>query len=445
MIFLILNLMINKVQKFITDNNLFSQKDKLLISISGGADSVCLFFVLKELGYQIQLAHCNFNLRGKESDEDQYFVDQLAKKYGVTLHLKSFQTEEYANTYHISIQMAARELRYKWFDQLLALNNLDFIITGHHQNDNIETFLINLIRGTGINGLCGIKAKNKNIIRPLLQISREEIEEYLCQNNYQFCIDSTNTDVKYLRNKIRHMLVPLLKDINSSIEQTIIDEISFFSGVNNIFQKEIGLIRDRLITEKKNVHRIKISELINLESLEIILFEILRPFGFLQINKIINAINSQSGKQFFSANYQLIIDREEIIISSLENIPNELEVLELTTEIQAPVHMKFNISSDTFLDKNSNIAKLDFDKLLFPLKLRKWKDGDKFKPLGMNNFKKLSDFFIDEKYSIFDKQQQWILCSGDDIIWIVGNRIDDRYKIDTNTKKVYIAEILKLD
>ena len=369
----------------------------------------------------------------------------MAKKYGVTLHLKSFQTEEYANTYHISIQMAARELRYKWFDQLLALNNLDFIITGHHQNDNIETFLINLIRGTGINGLCGIKAKNKNIIRPLLQISREEIEEYLCQNNYQFCIDSTNTDVKYLRNKIRHMLVPLLKDINSSIEQTIIDEISFFSGVNNIFQKEIGLIRDRLITEKKNVHRIKISELINLESLEIILFEILRPFGFLQINKIINAINSQSGKQFFSANYQLIIDREEIIISSLENIPNELEVLELTTEIQAPVHMKFNISSDTFLDKNSNIAKLDFDKLLFPLKLRKWKDGDKFKPLGMNNFKKLSDFFIDEKYSIFDKQQQWILCSGDDIIWIVGNRIDDRYKIDTNTKKVYIAEILKLD
>lgn len=437
--------MINKVQKFITENNLFSKEDKLLISISGGADSVCLFFVLKELGYQIQLAHCNFNLRGKESDDDQYFVDQLAKKYGLTLHLKSFQTEEYANTNHISIQMAARELRYKWFDQLLALNNLDVIITGHHQNDNIETFLINLIRGTGINGLCGIKPKNKNIIRPLLQITRKEIEEYLYQNNYKFCIDRSNTNVKYLRNKIRHMLIPLLKDINSSIEQTIIDEMSIFSGVNNIFQKEIDLIRDRLITEKSNAHRIKISELINLENLEVILFEVLRPFGFLQIKKIIKAINSQSGKQFFSANYQLIVDREEIIISSLENIPDDLEILELTTEIQAPVHMQFNISADAVLDKNSNIAKLDFDKLLFPLKLRKWKDGDKFKPLGMNNFKKLSDFFIDEKYSIFDKQQQWILCSGDDIIWIVGNRIDDRYKIDTNTKKVYIAEILKLD
>ena len=197
--------------------------------------------------------------------------------------------------------------------------------------------------------------------------------------------------------------------------------------------------------QKNGVYKLNVSDLIELEHLEIFLFEILKPFGLFEIDQIIKAINSQSGKQFFSETYQIIIDREEIIISLLENHQDDIEILEIETEIQNPLSMKFTTSPDFSLDKNLNIAKLDFEKLSFPLKLRKWQNGDKFKPLGMRNFKKVSDFFIDKKYSLLDKQKQWILCSEDAIVWIVGNRIDDRYKIDTNTKKVYIAELLKAD
>ncbi|MEC7863923.1 MAG: tRNA lysidine(34) synthetase TilS [Bacteroidota bacterium] len=437
--------MINKIQQDITNKDLFSKDNNLLLAISGGADSVCLFFVLKELGYNIELAHCNFNLRGKESDEDEYFVKELANKYGSKYHIKSFETQKYAHEQKISIQMAARTLRYKWFDELLTNNNLDFVITAHHKDDNVETFFINLIRGTGINGLCGIRAKNKNIIRPFLEISRQEIEHYLSQNNIKYRNDSSNSDVKYLRNKIRHQLMPLLKEMNPNIQQTIADEIFFIGGVNKVFQKEIDGIRERLLIEKEGVYRLNIADLIELTHLEVILFEILKYFGFSEINQIIKAISSQSGKQFFSDTYQIIIDREEIIISLLENPQDDIEIFEKEIEIQRPLSIKFSVSLDFVLDKNQSIAKLDFDKLSFPLRLRRWKNGDKFKPLGMHNFKKVSDFFIDEKYSLLDKQNQWILCSKNDIVWIVGNRIDDRYKIDTHTKKVYIAELLKED
>jgi tRNA(Ile)-lysidine synthase len=437
--------MIKKVQQYINNRNLFLKDSNLLVTISGGADSVCLFFVLKKLGYQIELAHCNFNLRGQESDEDEHFVKQLANKWGVKYHVKSFETQKYANVQKISIQMAARELRYKWFNKLLGTNNLDFIITAHHKDDNIETFLINLIRGTGVNGLSGMKPKNKNIIRPFLEISRQEIEHYLSQENIKYRNDSSNIDVKYLRNKIRNQLMPLLKEMNPNIQQTITDEIFILGGMNKIFQKQMDEIRNLLLIEKEGVYRLNISSLIDLQSLDIILFEILNPFGFSQTNQILKAINRQSGKHFFSNTHQLIIDREEIIISLLENHQDHIEILEIETEIQTPVSVKFTISSDCSLHKNLNIAKLDFDKLSFPLRLRKWQDGDKFKPLGMRNFKKVSDFFIDKKYSLLDKQKQWILCSDDDIIWIVGDRIDDRYKIKTHTKKVYIAELLKKD
>ena len=435
--------MIKSVQQYIINKKLFSKDSNLLLAISGGADSVCLFFALKELGYNVELAHCNFKLRGKESDEDEYFVRELANKYGVKYHVNSFETQKYASEQKISIQMAARDLRYKWFDELLAVNNLDFVITAHHKDDNVETFFINLIRGTGVNGLCGIKAKNKKIIRPLLEISRQEIERYLTKNKIKYRNDSSNSEVKYLRNKIRHQLMPLLKEMNPNIEQTITNEIFVLDGINKVFQEQMTTIKDRLLVKKEGVYKLNISELIELQHLEVILFEILKPFGFSEVDQIIKAINSQSGKQFFSDTYQLIIDREQIIISALENHQEDIEIREIEIEIKNPLTMKFAGSLDFSLNKNPNVAKLDFDKLSFPLKLRKWKNGDKFKPLGMRNFKKVSDFFIDEKYSILAKQKQWLLCSEDDIVWIVGNRIDDRYKIETHTKKVYIAELLK--
>ena len=435
--------MIKTIQQYIINKKLFSKENNLLLAISGGADSVCLFFALKELGYNVELAHCNFKLRGKESDEDEYFVRELANKYGVKYHVNSFETQKYASEQKISIQMAARDLRYKWFDELLAVNNLDFVITAHHKDDNVETFFINLIRGTGVNGLCGIKAKNKKIIRPLLEISRQEIESYLTKNKIKYRNDSSNSEVKYLRNKIRHQLMPLLKEMNPNIEQIITNEIFVLDGVSKVFQEQMTAIKERLLVQKEGIYKLNISELIELQHLEVILFEILKPFGFSEVDQIIKAINSQSGKQFFSDTYQLIIDREQIIISALENHQEDIEIREIEIEIKNPLSMKFAGSHDFSLNKNPNVAKLDFDKLSFPLKLRKWQNGDKFRPLGMRNFKKVSDFFIDEKYSILAKQKQWLLCSEDDIVWIVGNRIDDRYKIETHTKKVYIAELLK--
>ncbi len=435
--------MINKVREYITQKKLFSQDDHLLLAISGGADSVCLFYVLKDLGYKIDLAHCNFNLRSAESDKDEVFVKELAKKYALQCHVKSFDTYEYANNHKISIQMAARTLRYRWFNKLLIDNNLDCIITGHNQDDNIETFLINLVRGTGINGLCGMQPRNQNVIRPLLEISRKEIECYLDHRSVNYRNDSSNLDVKYLRNKIRLKLMPLLKEMNPSVKSVILDEISALSSVNKFFQDQIDVIRKRLLIVENNVYKINITDLINLDHIEIILFELLKPFGFFEVNKIINSLESQSGKRFFSENYQLIIDRKNIIISLLVKKECSVEILDVDSQLQAPIPLAFSISTDLSVDTDFKIAKLDFDKLIFPLKLRKWKHGDRFQPLGMANFKKLSDFFIDERYSILDKQKQWILCSGDDIVWIVGSRIDDRFKINSHTKKVYIAELLE--
>tara|TARA_B100001250_G_scaffold217388_1_gene186490 strand:- start:11216 stop:12529 length:1314 start_codon:yes stop_codon:yes gene_type:complete len=435
--------MIEKIQKYISEKDLFSKDANLLLAISGGADSMSLFFSLKALGYRFELAHCNFNLRGKESDEDESFVKDLAHKNDVKCHVKSFDTQEYADINKVSIQMAARDLRYKWFDELTETKNIDFVITAHHKDDNVETFLINLIRGSGINGLSGIKYKNKKIIRPLLEISRDEIQQYLIAGNIKYRHDSSNTDIKYLRNKIRHNLIPILQDMNPNIQNRITEQISILDGMNRFFQKKINSLRSYLISEERGVYKINIASLIELVDSEVILFEILKPFGFSQADQIFKAIGSQSGRQFFSKTHQLIIDRNTILIALLDDLKKEIEISELEKEIHTPFKMKFAISTDLIVSRNPNIAYLDFSKISFPLKLRKWKNGDKFIPFGMRNFKKLSDFFIDEKYSILDKKTQWILCSGDDIIWIVGRRIDDRYKIENHTKKAYIAEILK--
>jgi len=435
--------MINRVQKYINGHKLFTKDNNLLLAISGGADSVCLFFILKQLGYKFELAHCNFNLRGKESQEDESFVKELANKYAIKYHIKSFETQKYANKQKISIQMAARNLRYEWFQELLLVNHFHVVVLAHNQDDNIETFFINLIRGSGINGLCGIKAKNNNIVRPLLDVRREDIEKYLYENNIAFCNDRSNLDLKYKRNKIRHQLIPLLKEMNPNIQKTIAEEISILDGTKKIFHQRIDLIRTSLLKYKGGIYKLNISDLMRLEHLDIFLFEILKKFGFFEIEQIIRGMKSQSGKQFFSATHQLIIDRREILISLHPKDAQGVDIFKIESEIQTPLNIKFIVSDDLSINKDHNIAKLDLAKLSFPLRLRKWKFGDKFKPLGMSNFKKLSDFFIDNKFSRLQKQNQWLLCSKDSIVWVVGHRIDDRYKVALDTKKVYIAELLK--
>ena len=435
--------MINIVSKFIDEKSLCKSDNKLLVAISGGADSVALFLCLKELGYDVELAHCNFNLRGDESDNDEEFVKQLAYKFGVRLHLKSFDTQKYADENKVSIQMAARDLRYKWFNELLVDNNLNYIAVGHHKNDDVETFFINLTRGSGLKGLLGIKTKNNNIIRPLLCVSRLEIEAYLSAVKQSFREDSSNKSVKYLRNKIRYELIPLLTEMNPNIQETISGEIEILEGVFQVFEEQIERKRKEILKNENEIFKLKITDLQKLNPLNIYLYEFLKPYGFSEVNQIIKALNTQSGKQFFSKTYQLNIDREYILISKISKENVSFEILENQHKISTPFAMELSKSTDRKVAKARVKAKLDFDKLKFPLVLRKWKKGDKFMPLGMQTFKKLSDFFIDKKYSLIAKQQQWILCSADDIIWIVGDRIDDRFKITTQTKNVYIAEILK--
>lgn len=433
--------MIDKIEKYIKQKKLFSKKDKLLLAISGGADSVCLFYILKKLGYHIELAHCNFQLRGRESIEDEEFIKYLAEKHNVNLHRKRFNTNEYAQKNQVSIQVAARNLRYNWFEKLLKKYNLNKIVVAHNKDDKIETFFINLLRGTGLKGLISMKVKTGNIVRPLLILSRQNIESHLAEIDADYRIDSSNRDIKYLRNKIRHNLIPVLKDINPEFNKIMIKNISNLDAIDKIINENILQIKQKLIFKEKETYKVDIKNLLKLNNSEAIMHEIFSEYGFTQVDKIIKACKSQSGKTFYSKSYQLIIDRENIIVAKLEDFEAERDILISESLIDFPFSMSLSILNKP-IEYNINCANLDFDKLSFPLKLRKWRKGDKFKPLGMNNFKKLSDFFVDQKYSILEKKRQWILCSGDDIVWIVGNRIDERYKVESYTKKVYIAEIL---
>ena len=431
----------NKVQHFITEKSLFSIEDKLILGISGGADSVCLMHVLLTLGYSFELAHCNFNLRGEESDTDEYFVRKLAKKYQLKIHVKQFDTLVYAAKNKISPQMAARDLRYAWFYKLLIKSSAKYLAIAHHANDDVETFFINLVRGSGLKGFVGIKEKNNVIVRPLLSVSRLEVERYLKERALAFREDRSNASVKYLRNKIRHELMPLLSEMNPSIQQTIKDEMRILEGVSQIYATKVEEVRNDLILEENGIVQFEISALIALNPLHNYLYELLSPYGFCKVGPISKALQGQSGKQFFSSTHQLVVDRKNILISLLNNNNEVFKITERTTSLIHPLEIKFKFTFDKTIFYDDNIAQLDVEKLKFPLILRKWKQGDKFMPLGMKKFKKLSDFFIDNKFSIIDKQEQWLLCSDVDIVWLVGCRIDERYKLETHTKKVYIAQL----
>ena len=431
----------NKVQQFITEKSLFVREDKLILGISGGADSVCLMHVFLELGYSFELAHCNFNLRGEESDADEYFVKDLAKKHQLKIHVKQFDTLVYAAENKISTQMAARDLRYAWFEKLRIKSNAKYLAIAHHANDDVETFFINLVRGSGLKGFLGIKEKNNAIVRPLLSVSRLEIEQYLKDRGLVFREDSSNASVKYLRNKIRHELIPLLAQMNPSIQQTVKDEMRILEGVAQIYASKVEEVRKDLTQEKNGIVQLEISALLALNPLHSYLYELLSAYGFYAVEAISKALQGQSGKQFFSSTHQLVVDRENIFISLLNKENEVFEITEKTISLVYPLEINFKVIADKTIIYDNNIAQLDVEKLKFPLTLRKWKEGDKFMPLGMKKFKKLSDFFIDSKFSIIDKQEQWLLCSGVDIVWVLGCRIDERYKLESNTKKVYIAQL----
>ncbi|MDP2385281.1 MAG: tRNA lysidine(34) synthetase TilS [Bacteroidota bacterium] len=431
--------------KNIEKKKLFTKADKLLLGLSGGKDSMALAHLLLDCGYTFSIAHCNFNLRGEEANADELFVREYFQKKGIEVFTVRFQTKEYAESHSCSIQMAARELRYNWFNELQEKEKFDFVLTAHHANDNVETFFINLLRGSGLNGLKGIPEKTENVVRPLLYATREKIDQYITKHSIPFREDSSNSEEKYLRNKLRNQVVPLLKEINPSLEETMSREMLILKQSHSLLSETIAKKLEQCISTNNGVTKINLKELHSSPYRELLIHEAIKQFGFttdivLQINESINTI--QPGKKFYTQSHVLLIDRATLIIQTLDEKPEigSLEIPAETEEIKSPIHLVFKKEDGEVILKGSNVACIDIEKLQFPLGLTKWQEGDVFYPLGMKGSKKVSDFFIGQKLSIFEKQEQWILRSGNEIVWLVGSRMDDRYKVNENTKQTLIIE-----
>lgn len=420
-----------KIAQYIDNERLFPINARIIVALSGGADSVALLRILHTLGYDCEAAHCNFHLRGTESDRDEMFVRKLCKTMKTPLHTIDFATEQYAIEKKISIEMAARELRYQWFAEIKEKTKADVIAVAHHQDDSVETVLLNLIRGTGINGLLGIRPKNGDIVRPLLCISRKEITDYLQNAGQEYMTDSTNLQDEYTRNKIRLNLLPLMQEINPLVKEHIIDTSNYLNDVNRIYNKGIEEGKQRVI-EKGNI---RIVPLLKEPSPEALLFEILYPLGFnaAQTKNILTMLEGQTGKQFISKDgWRVVKNRELLLIDKKEK--QEIPPFCLIKEEK-------EYTKDFIIPREKHIACFDTDKLIGEINLRKWQTGDIFIPFGMKGKKKVSDYLTDRKFSIIQKENQWVLCCGDKIIWIVGERTDNRFRIDEKTKKVTVFKM----
>ena len=421
----------------ITNNFSFLQEKKLLIACSGGLDSVVLSRMLKELKFNISLAHCNFSLRGKESDGDEKFVISLADKLSIPVFTKTFDTKQYAKEQKISTQMAARDLRYNWFEELIEQHSFDYLLTAHHLDDDLETFFINLSRGTGLRGLTGIPEINEKVVRPLLYFSREEILTYAQEKNISWREDSSNAKADYLRNKLRLEVIPKFKETTENVLQNFQQTQKHLQESQLLVNDYMVLIQNLVLTQTNEGFSLNIQKLQELPNTNALLFELLSPFGFTSWEDISELLTAQSGKQVFSNTHRLIKNREELLLAVISSeVKNEaISISEDTKLIETPVKLQFEKVS-SISETNKNIVFLDHQKLNFPLQLRKWKEGDYFYPFGMKGKKKLSKFFKDEKLSLVVKEKIWVLCSENQIVWVLGMRSDDRFKIENNTKEI---------
>lgn len=440
--------MIKKFEKYYQKNELFAKIDNILLTVSGGKDSVAMVNLFHQAKLNFGIAHCNFKLRGKEADKDEQFVKNLAEKLNVPFYTVSFNTKEFADANKLSTQMAARELRYFWFEEIRKNNNYQFIATAHHKNDVAETLLINLTKGTGLSGLHGIVNKKDKIIRPLLCFNRNEIDDFVDKNNLPFREDKSNEETKYVRNKIRHKIIPELEKINPSFIETIFNETQQFAELEQLLEIKINEDKKECWNVLKDgTIEIEIEKFLRLKPLKTYLFYFLKPYGFNanDVSDVIKSLKNQSGKKFMSKTHQLIKDRNKLIISVLNNTENEeFEIKTLNDFSLLPFDLKAKfVLKETLksIEKDKKFAYFDAAKINFPLRVKKWQKGDKFKPFGMKGVKKLSDFFIDEKLSLFEKENVWLLTLNNKIVWVVGYRIDDDFKLTEKTKQVLQLEI----
>ena len=453
--------MLDQFQLYINRYNLIAEGDKLILALSGGIDSMVLADMLQKVKVEFVAAHCNFHLRGAESDGDDWFVRKFAEKRGIQCFVKHFETEKYAAKYGISIEMAARDLRYAWFEQLRKQLGYDKIAVAHHADDQAETFFINLLRGAGIRGLKGMRPQNGVIIRPLLWASREQIRKYAVENHITWREDHTNVETVYLRNRIRNQLLPVFDELQSGARQGLYKSLEHLASENELYRELLREKLSSLVEEKGDVSVIarRNDEAIQYNTLdchatlamtksEQLLFEWLRQYGFNtdQCHFIFEAMETGIGNKYYSPTHQLVIGRNELQLSEIKPIVDEEISIQMgEEEILSPVHLcftKLDNSADFFIDKSPEVAQLDFDRIRFPLTLRHWRHGDRFHPLGMNGSKLLSDFFVDQKFTEWQKQNTWLLASSnDDILWVVGHRIDERYKVTSETKTVFRCEM----
>ena len=426
-------------QDYIRTEDLFQPKDKLFIAVSGGVDSVVLCELCNLCGFDFVIAHCNFQLREKESDGDEDFVKRLAEKYAVEFFVKKFDTEKYAAENKVSIQVAARALRYNWFNELLKqeTGKAGYLLTAHHADDNVETILMNFFKGSGINGIKGILPKHDKIVRPLLFAKKEALLAFATENKLAYREDSSNKSDKYTRNYFRNELIPGIEKVFPQVKENIIDNAERFRDINLLYKQAIDASIKKLVTVKGNELHIPILKLLKTAALPTILYEIIKDAGFSaqQINEVIKLLDSGSGKFMQSTTHRMLNNRKWLIISALnDQAAGHYIIEESGKEIIFPggkLIIEKN-KGDKIISDN-NIAILDASQVIFPLLLRKWKQGDYFYPLGMQKKKKLSRFFIDQKLSMNEKENTWVIESGKKITWVVGKRIDDRFKITERT------------
>lgn len=429
--------MFQQFQNHIETNFPSLKEKKLLLATSGGIDSMVLVHLCHQLKLDFAVAHCNFQLRGEESNEDENFVKLQIEKLQVPLFIQKFDTQAFAEQNKLSIQVVARNLRYEWFYTLLAKHNFDYLLTAHHLDDSLETFLINFTRGSGIEGLIGIPEQNDKIVRPLLAFSRSDIEVFAQENHITWREDSSNASDKYLRNKLRHDVIPKLKKLNPSLLSSFENTINHLKQTQSLAKDAAQEMYQKVVSEEENHTVISLTKLLKYRNYKAYLFHWLQPFGFADWNSVYDLIQAQSGKQVLSETHILLKNRESLLLFPKQKIPNDevFWIQKNQSEVKVPLKLAICNVSD-ISHQASNVIFVDEDLLQFPLTLRRWQEGDVFQPFGMTGKKKLSKFFKDEKFSLLDKANVWLLCSDDKIVWIVGKRQDERFKVTANTTKI---------
>lgn len=436
--------MLQKLQNYINSNLSFLKEKKLLLAVSGGIDSMVLVYLCHQLNLDFAVAHCNFQLRGNESDDDEKFVKSQMEKLQIPLFIQKFDTKNVAETQKLSIQIAARNLRYDWFYKLMKENDFNYILTAHHLDDSIETFLINFTRGSGLDGLTGIPEQNDKIVRPLLIFSRNEIEIFAKENQIAWREDSSNSSDKYLRNKLRHDVIPILKELNPSLISSFENTIKNLKQSQSLVDDASKTVYENVASEKENQTVFDLAQLMKYPNYQAYLFHWLSDFGFTDWNSVYDLVSAQSGKQVMSDSHVLLKNRNTLLLFLRKENSEEViyQIDKAQKQVKVPLNLTFCNVSDISV-QSTNVIFVDEEKLQFPLTIRKWKEGDFFQPFGMKGKKKVSKFFKDEKLSMLEKSEIWLLCSNDKIVWIIGKRQDDRFKITETTTKITQINYLK--